>query len=160
MSYILVAANGLVNITRGELIKFLVVAEDDDGNIDGTKDGEFVRLLEQTALALQKGAGDKSDEGAQDKQVAHGDRAGQWCQCYLHGAVPVILDGFDLNLSSAHDGVQMRNRSTVKAHRQEMSLAELWLAGRGQPRTKESGERGGSEEHVEGVRQLPAGASG
>ena len=34
VTYILVPANGLVNVARGELVQFLVVAEDDDSHID------------------------------------------------------------------------------------------------------------------------------
>jgi hypothetical protein len=33
------------------------VAEDDDGNIDGAKDGELVGLLEQPAFSLEEGDG-------------------------------------------------------------------------------------------------------
>ena len=31
------------------------MAEDDNGDVDGAEDGELVRLLEQTALALEEG---------------------------------------------------------------------------------------------------------
>jgi hypothetical protein len=50
------------------------VAENDDSDVDGAEHGELVRLLEQTAFALQK----------------------------RHGAVAVILDGLDLDLSATH----------------------------------------------------------
>lgn len=32
------------------------MTENDDGHVDGAEDGEFMGLLEQTALPLQKGA--------------------------------------------------------------------------------------------------------
>ena len=51
----MVATNGLVYITGGELVEFLVVAEDDDGDVDGAQHGELMRLLEQAALALEEG---------------------------------------------------------------------------------------------------------
>lgn len=34
VAYILVPANGLANVARGELVQFLVVAEDDDSHVD------------------------------------------------------------------------------------------------------------------------------
>lgn len=45
-AYILVPANGLVDVARGKLVQLLVVAEDDDGNVDGAEHGELMRLLE------------------------------------------------------------------------------------------------------------------
>jgi hypothetical protein len=53
----LVAANGLIDVARGELVQLLVVAEDDDGDIDGAEDGQLMGLFEQAAFALQKSAG-------------------------------------------------------------------------------------------------------
>jgi hypothetical protein len=73
---ILVPANRLVDIARGEFVELLVVAEDDDGHIDGAEHRELMRLLEKTAFALEEG----------------------------DGAVPVVLDGLDLNLSATHGG--------------------------------------------------------
>ena len=55
-AYILIAANGLVDVARGKLVQLLVVAEDDDCDVDGAEDRELVRLLEQAAFALQEGA--------------------------------------------------------------------------------------------------------
>lgn len=52
----MVAADGLVDVARRKLVQLLVVAEDDDGNVDGAQDGELVRLLEEPALALEEGA--------------------------------------------------------------------------------------------------------
>lgn len=55
-TYIGISGDQLAHVTRRVLVEFLVLAKDEDGDIDGTKDGEFVSLLEETALALQKGA--------------------------------------------------------------------------------------------------------
>lgn len=74
---ILIATDGLIDIARRELIQLLVVAEDYDGNIDGAENGELVSLFEKTTFALEKG----------------------------YGAVPVILDGLDLDLSATHGGM-------------------------------------------------------
>jgi uncharacterized membrane protein YebE (DUF533 family) len=52
----LVPANRLVDIARGEFVELLVVAEDDDGHIDGAEHRELMRLLEKTAFALEEGA--------------------------------------------------------------------------------------------------------
>lgn len=59
MANILEAANGLVNVAGRKLVKLLVVAKDDDGNVDGAEDAQLVGLFEQAALALQKGTGTK-----------------------------------------------------------------------------------------------------
>lgn len=59
-AYIIVAANGLLDVARGELVELLVVAEDDDGHVDGAEHRELMRLLEKTALALEEGAGQVS----------------------------------------------------------------------------------------------------
>jgi len=53
------------------------VAEYDDGDVDGTEDGQLMRLLEQTALALKEG----------------------------HGAVAVVANRLDLDLASTHYGL-------------------------------------------------------
>lgn len=71
---VLIAANGLVDVARRELVQLLVMAEDDDGDIDGAQHGELVGLLEETALALEEG----------------------------DGAVPVVLDGLYLDLPATH----------------------------------------------------------
>jgi K+-sensing histidine kinase KdpD len=55
-AYILVPANRLVDVARGELVQLLVVAEDDDSNVDGAEHRELMRLLEQAAFALKEGA--------------------------------------------------------------------------------------------------------
>jgi hypothetical protein len=53
-AYILVPANGLVDVARGKLVELLVVAEDDDSHVDGAEHRELMRLLEQAAFALQE----------------------------------------------------------------------------------------------------------
>ena len=53
----MVPANGLVDVAGREFIELLVVAEDDDGDVDGTQDGQLMGLFEKTAFALEEGAG-------------------------------------------------------------------------------------------------------
>jgi hypothetical protein len=55
-AYILVPANGLVDVARRKLVQLLVVAEDDDGDVNRAQHRQLVRLLEQAAFALQKSA--------------------------------------------------------------------------------------------------------
>jgi hypothetical protein len=43
-----------VHVTRGVLVDFLVVAENDNGDIDGTKNGQLMSLLEQSTFALEE----------------------------------------------------------------------------------------------------------
>jgi uncharacterized membrane protein YebE (DUF533 family) len=52
----LVPANRFVDIARGKFVELLVVAEDDDGHVDGAEHRELMRLLEETAFALEEGA--------------------------------------------------------------------------------------------------------
>lgn len=52
----MVPLDKLVHVGRGVLVQLLVRAEDEDGNIDGAEHGELVRLLKETALALEEGA--------------------------------------------------------------------------------------------------------
>lgn len=70
----MVSAEGLLDVGRGELVELLVVAEDDDGDIDRAEDGELMSLLEEPSLAFEKG----------------------------DGAVAIVLDGLDLDLAAAH----------------------------------------------------------
>lgn len=53
---ILEASYCFVDVTRGELVQLLVVTKDYDSDVDLAEDGQFMRLLEETALALEKGA--------------------------------------------------------------------------------------------------------
>ena len=55
-TYVLEAADGLVDVVRREFVQLLVVAEDDDGDLDLAQDGQLVGLFEQAAFALEKGA--------------------------------------------------------------------------------------------------------
>lgn len=43
-----------MHVTRGVLIEFLVMAENDNGDIDGTKNSQLMSLLEQSTLALEE----------------------------------------------------------------------------------------------------------
>ncbi len=54
MTYILIATESLVHVTRGVLIEFLVVTENDNGDIDGTKNGQLMGLLEQSTFTLEE----------------------------------------------------------------------------------------------------------
>jgi hypothetical protein len=45
-----------MNVAGRELVKLLVIAKDDDRDVDGAEDAQFVCLLEQAAFTLQKGA--------------------------------------------------------------------------------------------------------
>ena len=54
-TYICVSCDEFAHVTRRVLVQLLVAAEDEDGDIDGTEDGELVGLLEQAAFPLQKG---------------------------------------------------------------------------------------------------------
>jgi hypothetical protein len=94
-AYILVPANGLVDVARRKLVQLLVVAKDDDGDVHGAQHGELVRLLEQAAFALQKSAA----AGQRWPDTCTRGASGYF---YLHGAVAVVLDGLDLNLAAAH----------------------------------------------------------
>ena len=60
---VLEATNDLVDVRRRVFIQLLVVAKDNDGDVDGAEDGELVCLLEQAALALQEGDGSVAGRG-------------------------------------------------------------------------------------------------
>jgi hypothetical protein len=55
MTYILIATESLVHVTRGVLIEFLVMTKDDNGDIDGTKNGQLMSLLKQSTFSLEEG---------------------------------------------------------------------------------------------------------
>ena len=57
---ILEAPHGLVDVAGRELVEFLVVAENDDSDVDGAENAELVCLFEQAAFALQEGTDTKS----------------------------------------------------------------------------------------------------
>jgi hypothetical protein len=53
----LVPRNQIAHICRGVLVQLLVVAENEDGDVDRAENGKLVSLLEETTLALQESAG-------------------------------------------------------------------------------------------------------
>lgn len=69
-----VSRDQLSHVAGRVLVQFLVLAEDEDGDIHRAQDGELMCLLEETALAFQEG-----------------DRA-----------VSIILDSLDFDLSATH----------------------------------------------------------
>ena len=50
-------SNDLVDIVRRVFVEFLVVTKDDYSDFDLAENGEFVRLLEKAAFALEEGDG-------------------------------------------------------------------------------------------------------
>lgn len=50
----MVTGNEVVHVSRGVLVELLVVAEDEDCDVDRAENRELVGLFEQTAFALQK----------------------------------------------------------------------------------------------------------
>lgn len=59
-THILKPCYRLVYVAGRVFVQLLIVAEDDDGDVDGAQHGELMRLLEQAALALEEG--DRPDE--------------------------------------------------------------------------------------------------
>jgi len=53
-TYVLIASNCFVDITRGKLVQLFVVPEDDNRYIDRTEDGKLMRLLEEAAFAFEE----------------------------------------------------------------------------------------------------------
>ena len=77
-------------------MQLLVVAKDDNGDINGAEHGELISLLEETSFPLQKGAANREHTLA---VVLH--ETSDWGS-NLHRAVPFILDGFDIDLPTTH----------------------------------------------------------
>jgi len=48
------ARDGVIDVSRRELIELLVVSEDDHRDVDRAQDTELVCLLEQAAFALEE----------------------------------------------------------------------------------------------------------
>ena len=104
LTYVLVSTNIFIDIAGREFIELLIVAEDDDGNIDGAEDGQLMGLFEQAGFALE--------ESAVEVSLRRFQRVWTWIctdeefdgACYLHRAVPVVLYGLDLDLPSTHFG--------------------------------------------------------
>lgn len=107
-TYILVSSNRLVYVARGEFVQFLVVAKDDDSHVDRAEDGQLMRLLEQTAFPLEKGTNTNS------VSTQHLNEVGRVFD--LHGTIPVILDGLDLDLSATHSDLAAAAGSGSYAH--------------------------------------------
>jgi hypothetical protein len=106
-SGVLVALQEVGEVGGGVFVELVVLAEDDDGDVDGGEDGELVGLLEETALALEKG----------------------------DGAVPIILDGLDLDFPAAHGAEVSLSRGSDDAT--ETSDAE-WVEARGRKGERKS----------------------
>ena len=54
-TYILIPIQCFLDVPRGKLVQLLVVPEDDNGNVDGTKYRQLMRFLEQAAFSFEKG---------------------------------------------------------------------------------------------------------
>lgn len=54
LTYVGIATKCLLNIPRGELVQLLVMAEDDDGNVNGAQHRQLVGLLKQAAFAFKE----------------------------------------------------------------------------------------------------------
>jgi hypothetical protein len=57
-TYVVVSGENLANVATRVFVQLLIVAKDYDCDIDGTEDGELMRLLEKTPFALEKCAVD------------------------------------------------------------------------------------------------------
>ncbi len=53
-TYVLKPSDCLVYIARRKLVKFFVVAKDDDCHVDRAEDRKLMRLLEKTAFTLEE----------------------------------------------------------------------------------------------------------
>jgi hypothetical protein len=84
---ILISGNKITHVCRRVLVQLLIVAEDENGNIDGAQDGKLVCLLEQAALTLKEC----------DRTIA------------------VILDGLDFDLSATHLDEDFGPRGSLEA---------------------------------------------
>ena len=102
------------------------MSKNDYRDIDRAQDRELMRLFEETAFAFEKGPNNSNQQQIRFDHAApsvatavefnvdtHGGvdiKRGLtriFCDTgleYLHGAIPIVLNGFDLNLPSAHDG--------------------------------------------------------
>src|SRR4051794_7376487 len=55
-TYVLVPCDEIAHVRRRVLVELLIIAKDEDGNIDGAEDGQLMRLLEQATLSFEKGS--------------------------------------------------------------------------------------------------------
>ena len=101
LTYILETPNCIIDVSRRELVQLLVVPKYDDSHIDRTKDTQLVRFLEQAAFAFQECAIHALGQ-LESLCDAHRAHHNQHKDKHSHRAVPVILDGPDLNLPAAH----------------------------------------------------------
>lgn len=62
MTYILETCDGLMDVAGREFVKLLIIAKDNDSDIDGAEYAQFVGLLEQTAFSLQEGTVTKNGQ--------------------------------------------------------------------------------------------------
>lgn len=52
----MISGNEVSHVCGRILVELLVITKDEDGDINRAQHGELMRLLEQTAFSLQKGA--------------------------------------------------------------------------------------------------------
>lgn len=52
---VLVSPYRLMYVSRRKFVQLLIVAKDDDGNIDGAEHRELMGLFEESTFALEKG---------------------------------------------------------------------------------------------------------
>lgn len=55
-THVLISGNEVSHVCGRILVELLVITKDEDGDINRAQHGELMRLLEQTAFSLQKGA--------------------------------------------------------------------------------------------------------
>lgn len=67
----MVSCQDLCNITTRVFVQLLIIAKDYDCDIDGTEDGELMRLLEQATFALkERSVGKSTDQQAFSRTAA------------------------------------------------------------------------------------------
>lgn len=111
------------------------MTEDNDSDIDGTEDGEFMRLLEQTTLSLQeRTASAGHDQSMFDRRFDGG---------YSHRAVTIIFDRLDLDLSATHcERLRAHDarRETGTGQRSALSMSRDCFEGAGDSRQSKAGQ--------------------
>lgn len=74
-TYIGVPCDHLPHVSRRILVQLLVVAKDEDGNIDTAEYGQLVRLLKETSLSFQEGTiGETSSQRLLSRRGLKNDR--------------------------------------------------------------------------------------
>lgn len=56
LTYVLISRQDLSNIATRVFVQLLIISKYYDGDIDRAENGELMRLLEETTLALKKGS--------------------------------------------------------------------------------------------------------